>query len=1081
MIRDRAHDNPESDASIQGIRAPLMAGETPALGVVLRLCVAIVVGGACSLLIWRLFPAHLPANLDVVGYPAFANFNDRGLLRDYDIAVVGFPLLTVAAFVAATMVMRRVGFNVERPAWRNPVAIPDADAGTQGSRSWVAAGFASLVVGGVLGLGAGVALGRSGNAFAGLGALCAAGYAGLAVGVSLLVERSRGAAALTFRTTSRINALVSPSLLLLLAWASSTTGVEVLSTGTVDHYPWLPWWLAAGAAALLTVVVARGLLRGGSSPRDVELRAVALIAVPIALFLSTAYLPGALPSQNVFEDGQQLAAAKLVLGGQFYWRDILSLHGLLRDVWSGQIGWAWFGNSRWGALAGGTMLVNPLSIVALYYLVAYLCWKRWLWVVLYFVLAAANAYPHSNRSDFFPNNLVFGLWPLALLLLAAALRSKSTRGRVVWAVALACLLVFQAVISPETAYALVGAGLALVAGDVFDWQRKRPAGLNLLRSLSCLAGGVLCAVVLALFLAVNGALKGFIDYYRDFIPGHDLTGAHPYFGPIGAQLAAWFGAQVAALVAIVWYFAFRVYRGVRLSDRDLVVGATAITAIAYFPKFFDRMDPQHLSQVYPVVFPVILYLLFRLGLQVQRKAWAGTWISRSMVAALILLVLLPAPLARLRDFTDVAQRYRPTAPAPAMTSDAGYQSPPSPQLDQTARDVEWLLRAYLGPHDWVFDFSNQPGLYYYILGLKPETQYYHVDLAETSASQEALVSQLESRPPKIVVFDDQMFGSPEWDWIVNSVRHYEVSRYILKNYHPLISVDTQLFYIRNGAGGSPLHALGAPPQAAVVTTRDLYFDRACDWGSILNYLGTDRPPPGSSSLPVVQLASTRELALSGWVVDPKQQAAAWRAVAVHDGTPVGYAVPNIRRAGSGSVHVLIDPFSRFVLPLPGMTEHDLSQVRVYGMSYESTVGLIPSDVQGLGDQAGPVPSLLHLPTGSERVVRGATMGAVDSITALRTQTIVAAGGRPWSSFRWLQVSLPARSSTEHTVISDEVPSHSQDAGYAQHTITFDALPGPARTFDVPVASCPQWYGYGTETLTVSSDGTLGAPTLALVR
>ena len=47
----------------------------------------------------------------------------------------------------------------------------------------------------------------------------------------------------------------------------------------------------------------------------------------------------------------------------------------------------------------------------------------------------------------------------------------------------------------------------------------------------------------------------------------------------------------------------------------------------------------------------------------------------------------------------------------------------------TYADLRSVFHAYLRPGDWAFDFSNAPGLYYYLLQLNPRTRYYDVSMA----------------------------------------------------------------------------------------------------------------------------------------------------------------------------------------------------------------------------------------------------------------------------------------------------------------------------------------------------------------
>ena len=1050
---------------------PTVGAAAVVVSAAVRIVFALVVGAALSWALWKVFPAHLPAAADVVGYPTWANFNSEGVLRTYDVAVGVFPILVVALFVGVTFATRRSGLPAEGSRWRHPFASEDATDLSGDFPAWTLAAVPALIVGAVLGMELGIVGGLTGKRFVAACVAAALAYGVLAVAGPVVLRRARGGRGSTFPTTSGINVLASPILLLLVSWISSATSVKILSSGASHPYPWFPWWCGVGTMVIVEVVSLRALARAmrNGTLREIERRSVALLVVPVGLFLLLAALPGSLPPMDVFHDGEYLAAGKLVANGAIYWRDILSIHGLLEDVWTSQIGFAVFGRSRWGAWSAFTMLLNPASLVALYYLLAYLFWRRWLWLALFVAMAVVTAYA--------PAFLRYGMWPIALLTLSAAIKSRAPAWRATWSAVLAGLLVFQAIVAPETAYCLVGAGCGIIFADVRDWRRDRSIPSNLCRTLSCTIAGLACGGIFAVVLYTQHAIIPFINYYRDFVPGHELSGALPWggWGPIDQTYAVRFFVAVTGLILAIWYFALRIYRGKRLTDRDLLIAATAIVAIIYFPKFFDRPDSGHLDEVYVLALPVCLFVLFKIGMRIEQWSPSGRWLHRCGAIAVILIVVTSVPLSQLRGLSDVANHYQPVAASPPVVNSVGFESPSPLQLDGMATDVNHVLQAYLRPGDWLFDFSNQPGLYYYLLDLHPKTQYYNVSMAEPASAQQQLVAQLETSPPKIVVFDDQVDGIPAWDLITNSVRHYDVSRYILTHYHPLVSVDTQLLYIRDGTN-DPVNPLSVAPSRSVATIQGLYFDRPCDWGSLLNYLDVDQPGPQAESVPVDRIVATRSLALSGWVVDPAVFQPAWRAVAVRGGVALGYAVPDIRLASSGTPQQHLEyAFSGFTLPLPGLSTRDLSQIRVYGLSFENRIGPVASSVNGIGSQAGPAPDSLNLPTGSEPVAAGAVNGAVDAITTVRSQSITAPGLRSWSSYGWLQVTLPARASTQHIVVSN------LGVDDPTHEISFDALPGPARTFNVPVASCPEWYGYGSDKLFVTSDGALAAPGLALVR
>ena len=95
-----------------------------------------------------------------------------------------------------------------------------------------------------------------------------------------------------------------------------------------------------------------------------------------------------------------------------------------------------------------------------------------------------------------------------------------------------------------------------------------------------------------------------------------------------------------------------------------------------------------------------------------------------------------------------------------------------------------LLDRYAGTNRSVFDFTNDPGIIHYLLGtgarhtLLPRK---HGDLRVPR--QHRLISELSQRSrPSLVVFNDNENGLSAWDGVLNMVRHYDVSQYLLDHY-----------------------------------------------------------------------------------------------------------------------------------------------------------------------------------------------------------------------------------------------------------------------------------------------------------
>jgi hypothetical protein len=183
------------------------------------------------------------------------------------------------------------------------------------------------------------------------------------------------------------------------------------------------------------------------------------------------------------------------------------------------------------------------------------------------------------------------------------------------------------------------------------------------------------------------------------------------------------------------------------------------------------------------------------------------------------------PIARVGYVLNPVPLFRSVAPAP-----------PKEVGPSLATDLGAIMRAYVRPGEHIFDFSNNPGLFWYVLRLDPATRYYHVSMAIRQATQHDLIRELRKANPRIAVFSSEWLGLPFWDGISNEVRHYDVSRYLLDHYHPLLYSHGFVVFVRNGARVPPVSSLTGKLAEPAQTT-DLYFRTfPCDWGYTPDFL-----------------------------------------------------------------------------------------------------------------------------------------------------------------------------------------------------------------------------------------------------
>ena len=756
----------------------------------------------------------LDVRTDVVGYPTYANFDIDRYFWVYGLWAVFFPLLAVAIDLLLGRLARD---RLPRATWPS---LPGRGEAMQ-PPSWspaaselVSAGF----VGTVFGFGAGLFVGLSGARFLVCVLLTLVAYVGAAVIAAALL----GGALTLWERVATMNLLAAPFTVLTLFALSHGTAMHVLASARVYHYDWFPVWLAAALATGLfaLVAVAAGRATGGEHLRALERRAVLLIAAPVLLWLVVAELPGEIGVIDFFHEGEYMAATDLTVKGAVPWRDVIFVHGLLSDFVAPLLAFASFENTRWGYFAGATMIVAPLYFISQYFLFAYLFRGN-----LLFLFGTQVAVVLGVIDDV---HFRFVLLPIALLSLATVLRKPS------WprAAALASVLVLQAVLTPEAAVAIPAVLIVLGAFELSSYRRERPFLVNFRRTAQVVACGALgLALVLAVFGAL-GILDDFVFFYRTFLSDHALTGGIPLrWWDDRYRVAAI--APVVTVILAIWFFAiaWRLRRPPAIDD--WVMAALALTVLLYYPKLLARTDPPHVYQVFAVTVPLLAYAVYRVVSVV-----GGRRVTPVLTAVVVAVVALAAP-QRIADRAEAlptqgsAQAHLdPVAPR------LGFLSPQALDVDEIL-DVKDVLDTYLSADDAVFDFSNNPLLFHYLLERRPSTRYFNVSMAIRRHTQADLIARLERRRPALVVFSSNLiYGLPQWDGIANQVRHYDVSEYVLDRYRPLLSVHDFLFMARNDSGlevtSELARKLKEPP-----ATEGLYFRTyPCDWGFAPIFLST---------------------------------------------------------------------------------------------------------------------------------------------------------------------------------------------------------------------------------------------------
>ncbi len=1043
----------------------------------IRAAVAILVAGSVTAAVIVARWAPLQSKSDVIGYPIFTDFNPYNYSSAYDLVIVVFPIAALLIYLGLTWIGQRAG-PVAPPSGRRlrPLGRPDdvdpwlAPEPTVPVFGRVAACARVAVVGAVLGLEAGIASGDLRSSIL----LVLVGYA-LATALITFALRSVWSAAPTWGTRlAAVNALGALLTVAGLSLVSAHTEVRILADHSVRHYSWFPAWLGVPLAGVLGIWVLRSLRRAGlSAAVTIERRALLLVAVPVALFVLVAHLPGDLGHIGLFEEGQLTTETMLIGHGWLPWKGVVLAHGLLGDVAPTAIGWAIFGNSYWGAFAGASVIFYPVAIAVTYWLLAYLVGRSWPMLV---IAALIFAGPWLGVATPF-----FLSWWLILLLLAAALK-RPTRVR---AVALGVLVIVQGIVSFEQAPEALAVAVTVVAYEWYWW----PAGARLARAfrrtLWLGLGAGVTIVVFAIYMASRGGLGDVISISLDLIGGHFAQGIPP--SPSGFPQGRFDFVAFAPVAAMLIAFAYAVVR-LRLRRpfllADWPMGAAALFLLIYYSKFLARMDLPHAFEPFAVATPLLIYIVYRVVIVVD--GWIRSrlptrharWVSNSPFGIALLVVFLvhfSGPLRTAAHYAPADYRAEvPTAPAFARV---GYAS----QVDGPAiQDLRQIVNAYVGPHGRLLDMTNEPALFYYFLGHDPSSRWFAPNgLVDTAKLQDNLIAQLRRNPPKLIVFDDtdpNMYGLFAMDGVPAPVFEYLISKWVLAHYRPLLESHRRVIYALPGA--RPVSSLHLHLHQQPVTSSVPFLGQTCIWGDAPNFLSGPGEPPGNPhtvSAPTTVVQKPR-VVVSGWAGDVSSGEPARKVIATLNGRIVGESAPDIDRpdvpAAGFPAGFLRSGFSLSLaswanaprgLRLFAVGRHgSVTELTTPDMRAHATVAKIGSRTATLrpGAETGHVDA--ETPTGAVLAVRPPA-------------------GSSWEDYGWLELDAPGSGGFAPGGFTLSDRPGTPDATNAGHAISFNIVGRMPRRYVVPASSCQQWRGYGSRQLFLTPPPGGQPPSVRLIR
>jgi hypothetical protein len=1026
-----------TEAPIRGTPAPEALRQGSRAGSVVRFFVSVLVSGTLS---WRLalvLRRPLEIQTDIIGYTIHADFNSFNYFTQYYITILCFPLLALLLYAL-------IGRLWAGSDWPKPTAVSAPDELPPSVRPWVRI-LPTFAVGAIPGTAWLMSTEASSDRRLLVPIGTALAYAGLVCGAGLIRACRRGGSAGV--VPSLVNIVVAPFTVVLLAVLSSATWVGVVEPPAVERYAPIPPGVVVEVIAAASIWTALRLRRAHDPWRLARLErdSVLLIVVPVLLVVYTAVLTRPLGFVDLFHDGEYVGGANLVSHGAFPWRDILFIHGLFQDVVVPWFGFHTFGRSIWGARAGFDFWATPLWWLAYYALFIYLFRRRPLLLLVALAVPLCGAYPFAHYR--------FAFYPLILLALAALLRKPG------WlqASGLAASLLIGNVLAPELGYATLAAGAVVL---FYEWSRKDRGS----RLRDRLAGTwrlslVLAALVLlwCAFLQAHGALLPFINYYQTFIPGHEITGAVRL---LPSAFADSYFVELMLLppvtvVLMFWYVVSRRRQDIALEERDWVMLAATLVTAAYYKKFLSRPD-WHITHSTAAALPLVFFLADK-GLDAVRTvvpSRARPWVHVLGAVTILALVVHASPPGFLGWQGQLATHYHFRVPKPQTTiapfgwSDAKIET----GLPELAR-LKSFLQSEMAPEEPIFDFTNSPALYHFLLDLRPASKFFHVSMAIRRRGQEQLIQDLERTRPRLVVFESDGGGLGPWDGIPNVVRHYLVSKYLLDHYEPLAKVAGQTFYVSREQ-----RSRLALRQPAVVSGGEAPTVPGCDWGFAPLHLKMDELTSGPQAR-IVSKENAVRVEASGWAAAASSAGAApaKEIVTVSDGrvrsrSPTGGDRPDVARviapAARSSGFKLLAEWNQ-----PGERRPN---VRILAVGEAGQVG----DLEVPGSRTTAAVEPLPAELGSLRLQPGSMLGSVDQFF-LSGESILQAEFPPEipaSSLAGLEIEVSA-SRSGGIAISSVPPERegTQTRGVLASRGVVLSVPRTAGIrLRVPADNCPSW-------------------------
>lgn len=503
---------------------------------------------------------------------------------------------------------------------------------------------------------------------------------------------------------------------------------------------------------------------------------VAFAILPFLLFcISYASTASLTQWIDLFHRGESLGPASDLLRGKVPFRDVFALHGLLEDglldSWLMQL----FGRNVDVVLLRPVVL-GSVAVAMLWYL-GMVIFDSIPLAMLSMLLGAVTTVDNERA--------LFEIVAIALLI--GALR-RDSRGLAFASGVPAGITIFY---SLDIGLYTVGGGVLALTGLSLLTRRAKPVVLPLLAFAAGVTAGMAPFVV---YLTMRGAFGAFVETSFVSIPRIiDAVWSLP-FPDLTTTFRKNLNLHTLADFFLFEHFRFILnplvigialivlaQRGISRRLQSLDVGLAVLTAFAILTQrsALGRADFPHQYFSAFLIGPMIMILLVLLGRAAMhvwstrdRGAQAFVVLAASAVVPLLAVMLWVPDIANLRldDMTHYLGR----------VSRIGWVDPAAEEIRARVEGVTAVVDELSKPGQPIFDFSNQPALYFFCDRPNP-TRFYQVPILSPPAYQIETIRALErAKPPLVIRHSPQEFDV--FDGIDNSIRAQAVAGYIDDHY-----------------------------------------------------------------------------------------------------------------------------------------------------------------------------------------------------------------------------------------------------------------------------------------------------------